>query len=172
MQFRIEQRFRLPLAIVEDAFLDPAFIAETGSLPGLGQAELLTLDSSPPSSGDVHLRIRYHFAGNLSSAVRAVVDPDRLSWVQDETYDRGSHRSSFRIVPDHYAEMLKASGTMRLSAAGPDRTTRLAIGEVRVSLPLVGGRVERAIISGLEAHAAAQTDLLHVWAGQGHSSPT
>ena len=48
MQFRIEQQFQLALTTVEDALLDPAFIAETGSLPGLGRAELLSIDDLPP----------------------------------------------------------------------------------------------------------------------------
>jgi hypothetical protein len=67
-------------------------------------------------------------------------------------------------VPDHYGHLLKASGTFRLhpSAGGPG-TRRTAEGELRVSVPLVGGKVERAIVSGLQEHAEREQVVLEEW---------
>ena len=57
---------------------------------------------------------------------------------------------------------LEASYDVTLEPLG-DSTRRVAQGELKVRIPLVGGRVERAIASGLEEHAAAEADLLGTW---------
>ncbi len=159
MRFRIEQRFEAPLDAVEDALVDPRFLARLGELPSLGAPEVLA------SETDGHLvrqQVRYRFSGELSPAVTAVVDPTRLTWVEDTTYDRRAHRGDHAIVPDHYANRLEASYTTVLEPA-QGGTRRITAGELRVRFPLVGGRVERAIVSGLTAHAANEAEALVEW---------
>jgi hypothetical protein len=161
VRFRIEQRFRLPLASVEDALCDPRLVERMADLPKLGRPQLL----AHHQDGDqVHLQVRYAFAGDLSSAVRRVVDPAKLTWVQDSTIDRATHRTSFTILPDHYAGLLRCSGTFVLGTDGDAACQRVADGDMVVNVPLVGGKVERAIVSGLEEHAAAETELVEEWA--------
>ncbi len=159
MRFRIEQRFRHPVDDVVATLTDPAFLARMAELPKLGRPELLAREEDGPR---LTMQVRYAFAGELSGAVRRVVDPARLTWVEHSVTDRETARTSFRIVPDHYAAMLRCSGAFAVSAAPPG-TIRTAEGEVRVTVPLVGARVEGAIISGLEEHAAAEAELVDRW---------
>jgi Protein of unknown function (DUF2505) len=159
VKFRIEQRIPAPLADVEAALLDRDFVAATADLPKLGAPELL----EQRRDGDhAHQRIRYRFTAQLSSAVTRVIDPDKLTWVDDATYDLTSHTNRHRILPDNYADRLEASYDVALEAMG-DSTHRLATGELKVHVPLVGGRVERAIVDGLEEHANAEGELLGRW---------
>ncbi|HET7488924.1 MAG TPA: DUF2505 family protein [Acidimicrobiales bacterium] len=159
MRFRVEQRFAAALAQVEAALLDPAFLARLADLPDLGSPELLGHDGD----GDlVRMRVRYRFTGALSPAVTAVVDPDRLTWVEETAYDRRAHRGEHTIVPDHYAGRLSSSYVTQLEmAAGV--TLRVADGELRVRFPLVAGRVERAIVAGLHTHAEREGEALARW---------
>ncbi len=159
MRFRVEQRFAAPLEAVEDALLDPGFLARLAELPKLGAPEVL----SHEVDGDVvHQRVRYRFSGDLAPAVTAVVDPDRLTWVEESTFHRGTHRGDHHIVPDHYANRLRASYATRLEPHGAG-TRRLTEGELKVRFPLVGARVEKAIVTGLTQHAAAEADVLAAW---------
>lgn len=159
MRFRVEQRFDSPPHVVEAALLDPAFLSELSRLPNLGAPEVL----SHEVDGDVvRQQVRYRFTGHLAPAVTAVVDPDRLTWVEDTSYDLRSHRGDHRVRPDHYAGRLKASYTSRVEPAG-DGTRRLTEGEVAVRFPLVGGRVEKAIVSGLAEHAHLEATALEQW---------
>jgi hypothetical protein len=80
-----------------------------------------------------------------------VVDPDRLSWVDASRFDRASHLMSFHMEPDHYPDRLWCEGTYRFNAADGS-TVMVMDGEVKVSFPLVGGVVERAMVSGLRQH--------------------
>jgi hypothetical protein len=45
-------------------------------------------------------------------------------------------------------------------------TERLANGTLTVRAPLAGGRVERAIVSGLQEYSAAEADLITEWANR------
>jgi hypothetical protein len=162
VRFSIEQVFPGPLERVEEALLDPAFLERMAQLPKLGQPELLDQQESGTT---VRRRVRYAFAGELSPAVTAVVDPARLTWVEDATIDRVTHRTTFRILPDHYANRLRCNGTFRLEDV-PGGVRRVAEGDLRVSFPLVGGKVERAIVSGLREHAALEADALRAWMTQ------
>ena len=163
MRFRVEQRYDAPLETVEAAFVDPAFIARLSELPKLGGAHLL---DQRDEGHLLHQRVRYAFVGDLSAAVRRVVDPARLTWVEESTLDRRTHRTEWRIVPDHYGSLLRCSGTFQLEPDGPG-TRREAEGDVRVSVPLVGGKVERAIVSGLEEHARREAVAMADWLGRG-----
>jgi hypothetical protein len=148
VDFRIEQRLAAPLPAVERAQLDPAFVAGLAALPRIGKAELI----DQQEDGDVvDQEIHYAFAGELSGAVRAVVDPDKLSWILESRFDLKTHRADWRILPDHYAGKLSANGVTQLVEDG-DATRRITDGVVKVHMPLVGGRVERAIVSGLKDH--------------------
>ena len=164
VNFRIEQRLAVPAAAVEEALVDADFIAATADLPKIGGAELLDQERDGTR---VRQRIRYRFTGELSSAVTAVVDRDRLTWVDDADYDLATRTSAHRIVPDHYGNRLEASYSSRLEADGDGATRRIAEGMVKVRMALVGGRVERAIVSGLEEHARAEAELLAHWVARG-----
>ena len=162
MRFRITQRVDAPLEDVQAALLDPAFLERLGELPKLGRPQLLDVEDA----GDtVRRRIRYAFAGQLSSAVTAVVDPAKLTWVEDSATDRRTHRTTFHILPDHYADRLTASGTFVLQASGTG-TTRVADGDIRVRFPLVGGRVEKAIVAGMQEYAVAEAGAISTWLAQ------
>lgn len=162
MRFRVVQRFDAPLGAVGSGLLDPEFLSRLAELPRLGAPELLGTEVD----GDtVRQRVRYRFAGELSRAVTAVVDPDRLTWVEETAYDRSAHRGEHRIVPDHYANRLAGSYTSQLepAAGSGERTVRTIEGEVRVRFPLVGGKVEKAIVGGLTDHAGLEADVLSRW---------
>jgi hypothetical protein len=163
VRFRIEQRFVDPLEAVEAALVDPAFLARLASLPNLGRPQLLDQRTEGPITSQ---RARYAFVGELSGAVRAVVDPERLTWVEVSKLNRSTHVTDFRIVPDNYGHLLECHGTFALRGASAG-CVRLAEGEVRVSVPLLGRRVEAAIVSGLEEHAALESSVMAEWlAGQ------
>ncbi|CAN5621284.1 hypothetical protein BH20ACT2_BH20ACT2_08020 [soil metagenome] len=159
MRFQLGQRFAAPVTDVADAFCDPRFYAELAELPKLGQHELL----DRRVDGDrVHLQVRYRFAGELSAAARAVLDPERLTWVEHAEHDLAARVVTFHIRPDHYADRLTCHGRYRFEPDG-DGTVRLADGEVKVKALLVAGAVERAIVTGLTEHAQDEVAIVERW---------
>ena len=66
------------------------------------------------ATGDrVLLEVRFAFTGSVSPAVRAVVDPAKMSWVTRTEILLAEGRSSWVVLPDHYPDRLSASGIYR-----------------------------------------------------------
>jgi hypothetical protein len=163
VRFTIEQEFAAPLERVEAALVDPEYLELMSTLPKLGRPTLLERREEA-GGAVVHQSVRYAFVGDLNAAVRRVVDPKRLTWVEEATIDRRTHVTTWRIAPDHYAHLLRAHGTFRLRPdTEGDGTRRTAEGELKVSVPFVGGKVEGAIVSGLREHAALEQGVLEDW---------
>ena len=156
MHFELEQQFAAPLAAVEDAFTDPALMEEVAQVARVGRPELL----ERVDEGDtVRQRVRHTFTGHLSGAARTILDPARLTWVENSVLDRRTHRSNFEIVPDHYPDRLRCAGTVTLDERD-GVTHRRTEADLRVTVPLVGHRVEQAIVAGLREHAEAEAEVV------------
>ena len=148
MRFQLDQRFTAPPTAVARAFADPALYEAYAGLPKMTPPEVLGVDVQ----GDiVTLRIRYRFDGDLSPAARAVIDPARLTWVEHAEHDLAALTTTFRMVPDHYGDRFRCSGSYRFAPDGAG-TIRRCEGDVKVKALLVGGAVEGAIVSGLKEH--------------------
>src|SRR3954447_14389294 len=160
MHFRLEQSLAADLETVQEAYVDRDLLACLADLPNLSGAELL---EQQDDGTFVHQRVRYAFTGQLSGAVTAVVDPKQLTWVEDSTLDRRNHETTFRIVPDHYADRLECAGRYLLEPVDEATTRRVIDADLRVRFPIVGGRVERAIVSGLAEHARAEESVVNGW---------
>ena len=160
VRFTIEQVFPRPVDEVIAALLEPAFLECIGDLPNLAPPQLL---DQQRTGHTVVQRIRYRFTGSLSPAVSRVIDPSKVTWVNETTFDLGARRASFQIIPDHYVHKLRCSGTYVFTQRDPQTTTRCIEGELTVGVPLVGKIVERAIFSGLEEHLNAEAALLLEW---------
>ena len=160
MRFHLEQPLPASAQQVVDVLVDPAFLASLSELPKLGRPEVLEQRSDGTT---LHQRVRYRFTGALSPAVTSVIDPKKLVWVDETTYDRAAGTARFRILPEHYADRLKAGGTYRFVATGPETCTRIADGELTVRFPIVGKAVERAIVTGLEDHIVDEAALVARW---------
>jgi len=159
VRFSVEQVLPGTVEEVLDVLADPGFVPELGALPKVGPPQLL---EHRLEDGRLHQRVRYRFTGALSPAVTRVIDPSRLVWVDETTYDLAAATASFRILPDHYANRLRCSGRYRFTPA-PAGCRRSIDGDLTVSYPLVGRAVERAILSGLEDHLAAEAELVGRW---------
>lgn len=103
----------------------------------------------------VTVRLRYRFIAHLPSVVTAVVDRDKLIWVEETVTDLSAGTATVHFQPEHYANKLSASATIRYEQAG-DQATRRVVGDLNVKVLFVGGQVEKAIASGLSEHLAEE----------------
>ena len=154
MRFTAEQRFpRTDPDAVARAFADPALYASYPAGDKLAAPEVVAheVGGGHGDPGVVDLQLRYRFVGELSSAVRAVVDPARLSWIEQSRHDLARRTTTFTLRPDHYADRLRCSGSVEVVADG-DGARRIILGDLKVRVALLAGSVERTIVSDLQAH--------------------
>jgi hypothetical protein len=156
MDFTVTQPFAADADTVARAYASAELYEHLVGLPKLDAPQVL---DRRVDDGLVRLLIRYRFIGDLSPAVTAVVDPAKLSWVESSTHDLVRRTVSYELLPDHYPDRLRSSGTCAIepSGGGCVRTVR---GRVKVKALVVGGAVERAIVSGLREHLAAESPLV------------
>ena len=158
MRFTFEHRFDASPEDLSQAFADPALYESFGVLPRAGRPEVL--GHRTDAKGHVLLSIRWAFTAELSSAARAVIDPARLTWVQESIHDVEGCTATYRMVPDHYADRFSSSGGYRFAPAPGGGCTRQSHGELKVRAPLVGRAVEGAIVDGLKEQLAAEVPLV------------
>jgi hypothetical protein len=153
MRFEIAQEFTGAPEAVARIYTEPRFYELLGELPALGKPEVL---DRREEGRVVHIAVRFRFTGHLSGAVTKVVDPNKLTWVEESAHDLDRLAQTFRMKPDHYPDRLRSEGSARYEPTGGGGTRRLTRGEVAVRVPLVGKSVEGAIVSGLREHLAAE----------------
>jgi hypothetical protein len=159
MDFEIAQELAAPPTAVQDALLDPAFIRITATIPKIGGAELLELVRTDTTA---HVRVRYRFTAPLSSAVTRVIDPGKLTWVDDATFDLAQLRSHHVLHPDNYADRFRAAYTSTLEPSGSG-TRWVIAGSLVVKAPLVGSKVAAVIVDGLREALTMQAGMLDEW---------
>ena len=114
-------------------------------------------------NGDtVLIAVRFKFTGSVSSAVKAIVDPDKMSWVTRTEVFIDEGRTNWVVLPDNYPDRLTGTGSYHFNegAQGPDSTVIRVEGDLRVHVPIVGRTVERVIVSGLRSYIAAEVKSL------------
>lgn len=159
MEFSVSVPVPHPPDAVQDAFLDPDFLAVTGTLPKIGGAEVLERSRT---GNTARLRVRYRFTAPLNRAVTRVIDPQKLTWVDDATFDLAAMRSEHVLEPDNYADRLESSYVSTVAADGGGSLWTVA-GSLVVHAALVGGKVAGVIVDGLKEHAVAQGQALDEW---------
>ena len=148
MKFELAQNFDAPAATVIGVYCDPDFYP---ALDGVGQIGDPSVLGREEQGDTIVMRVRFRFTGDLPSAALAIVRPERLTWVEETTYDLDKLTARSQIQPDHYADRLQASATSHFKDhEGGSR--RSVTGELKVRALLVGGQVEKAIVSGMREH--------------------
>jgi hypothetical protein len=152
VRFDLTQTIAAPVDDVARAYASAELYEHLGGTDKLGPPDVL---DRTEAGTRVTLRIRYRFVADLSPAVTAVVDPQKLTWVEESVHDLDARTVAVTLHPDHYADRLRCTGTYRYRAAG-DETVRTVEGDLKVKVLLVAGQVERALVSGLREHLEAE----------------
>jgi hypothetical protein len=148
VKFELSQNFDAPAATVIGVYCDPDFYPALDGVGQIGDPSVLSRDEK---GNTIVMRVRFRFTGNLPSAALAIVKPERLTWVEETTYDLDQLTARSQIHPDHYADRLQASATSHFQNT-PGGSTRSVSGDLKVHALLVGGQVEKAIVSGMREH--------------------
>jgi hypothetical protein len=152
VRFEITQRFGAEAEEVIGLYCDPDFYPLLDGVGQIGDPEVVdrTVDGS-----NITMQIRFRFTGDLPSAALAIVRPERLTWVEHTTFDTEAGTSTTTIVPDHYPDRLEASARSVFRDVDGG-SIREVTGDLTVHALLVGGQVEKAIVSGMRDHLAEE----------------
>jgi hypothetical protein len=155
VKFAIGQSVDVAPDVAVAAYGNPAFYEGRPPRDNISVTEVV---SHNDTGSQVLIEVRFKFSGSVNSAVRAVVDPSKMSWITRTTIQPSEHRTTFDVLSDNYPDRLSCHGTFHFTdgAAGPDSSVINVEGELKVHVPIVGRTVERVIVSGLRNYLAAE----------------
>lgn len=156
MRFEGVQRYDAPAREVFDLYCSAELYAALPDFSRISRPELVERVEHPDG---VTVRVRYRFIADLPAAALAIIDPERMTWIEETRYDASTLTGTTRLLPDHYASKMQASATVRFVADG-DGSRRLVQGDLKVKVLLVGGQVERVIVDGLEEHLTEEQQVV------------
>lgn len=160
MRFEVSHPFDASVEDVAAAMLDPAF---QDTLTDIGDLhERVVLEQSELDGGGVYRRVRCVLALDVSGMARSMLGDADPAWVQEETWNETLTRCEWTIHPEVAAELLSASGTIAIDGSD-ERASRSVAGEVKVRVPLYGGKVEGWIVDGVSRAYEEEARLLAAW---------
>ena len=139
MKLAVTHSFPCSVDVFWQMFWDPAYDEMLSSSAAITKEILWDREEG----GDRVWRMRFIPDRELPAMVAKAVGATKLVYEQESrlTSDGVLHWEVFpTVVPDK----VTAKGTMRVSASG-DGITRVVDGEIKVRIPLVGGRIEKQI---------------------------
>jgi hypothetical protein len=164
VKFAIRQAVAVPPARAMAAYGSPTFYEGRPARDDIAVRDVVRHEAT----GDrVLLEVRFAFTGSVSPAVRAVVDPAKMSWITRTEILLAEDRSSWVVLPDHYPDRLSASGVYRFEVgdAGLGTCDVEVEGELKVRVPIVGHSVEKVIVGDLRAYIADEVAGIADWKG-------
>lgn len=166
MKFSIGQSVAVAPDAAIAAYADPAFYE--GRQPS-GDISLVEVVSHESDASHERIAVRYQFTGSVSSAVRAIIDPAKMSWVTRTDIHRDKNRTAFTVLPDHYPDRLECHGLFQFADGphGPASTVITIEGDLKVHVFLVSRTVEQLIVNGLRSYLAAEVSTLTAFTAKG-----
>jgi hypothetical protein len=159
VKFSIGQNVAVDPEAAVAAYATPAFYEDRAPS---GDISLVEVVSHEDMGARARIEVRYQFTGSVSSAVRAVIDPAKMSWITRTDIDKAQRRTAFTVLPDHYPDRLDCSGTFTFAegASGPEATVITIVGDLKVHVFLVSRSVEQLIVTGLRKYLEAEVSTL------------
>ena len=159
VRFELEQTIPATYDEVVAATLDEDYQRSLTDLPPLEHRELI--DQFEDGDGRIVRITRCLLALHTSSLNRFIGNSDP-AWKEEATWHPDDSHWEWHVIPEVAKELLSAAGRIELEDRG-DQTQRTITGEVKVRVPLYGGKVERWIVAGLEHAYGEEADRLVEW---------
>ena len=83
---------------------------------------------------------------DLPGALKSVLRGD-LGYIEHNVYHKGKDVMDVRIEPTLMAERFKMSAEFRVVTLGPKRVRREFVGAIDVSVPFLGGQIEKLVMA-------------------------
>ena len=124
-------------------------------------SELISEETRP--DGKTFRRTRVTLGKDLPSAAASLLGSKRLSYVLEEEISPATMTTQWRVIVEKVSDKVKAAGMFRIEPSGEAACRRVVQGEVKVNVPLVGGKIEQGIAAELEKSYEATALFAREW---------
>lgn len=156
VKFNFEQRWSADADDVMAILTDQDFWEGLSGLTTTSAPEVLGVDIRGSTTV---IRLHYRLAVDLPTEAARFIDTSNVSWIQETVWNLDDRSAKVAFLPDQAGRLIGASATTRLLQSEGGSVRKIS-GEVKVRIPLLGSRVERAIVEGVGDHLAEETALV------------
>jgi hypothetical protein len=103
---------------------------------------------------------------DLPGVIKKIVGGD-LGYTETSTFHKGKNLLEVKIEPSLMKEKTKIFGKYTITPIAPGKVRRVFEGDIDVSIPLVGGRVEKAIIEDMTKSYDVAAQVTREWIKKG-----
>lgn len=142
--FSFEWVFRAPsVRALIDAYFDEDHLAAQDKLAQLGDRTIVE-DHQTDTQRKTSWRVTSLRA--LPAIARPFVKGGHLTFVEMQRWNHADDAVEMSVVPEILGGRVQIAGTYRLTPLGDGQIRRIYDGTITAALPLVGGKIERAIL--------------------------
>lgn len=160
MRFEVSHVFETPPEELAHALLDPGLQASLRDIGDLHDRTVVSLVEQP--DGRVIREVRCVLALDVSGVARSMLGDADPAWIQHEAWSASRTHCDWVIHPEVAAELLSSAGTIDIAGSGSSSTRRI-VGDVKVRVPLYGGKVERWIVDGITRAYDEEAERVTAW---------
>lgn len=141
-------------------YFDPQFNLELRQLLQVESIEEKLFEDTPD-----HIKMIYHVAvrRNLPDWVRKAIPDVKVAYTSFDTFDKKRNIMEMHIKTDFLSNKISGSGVWTVKTTRPGWVERRYDGEIKISLPLVGGTMEEKLCAALEHDFGLSNELMVRW---------
>lgn len=152
--------FTMPPDRLAATLLDLGFQESLSDIGALKERRVL----SQESSGDGLLRrVRCVLDVQLNGVARSLLGDGDPAWVEVAAWAPASQKWTWHVDPEVGENLLEARGTTSIAPGADGGSEKVIEADVRVKVPLYGGKVEGWIAEGLRRAYDEEADRLSRW---------
>ena len=106
---------------------------------GLPNVKKIDVESREEEGSVVRIVNRWHGVGEIPKAVRTVIKPDMLSWIDRAAWNADDHTCHWDLEVMFFKDNIKCSGVNYYKVLGPDRTSIEITGNLDISVKGIRG---------------------------------
>lgn len=147
MKFSLEHRFPCNVEVLWALVHSPRYITAIDDAAGL-RRELL---SERIVRDERIQRIRFIPDRSLPPAAQRAMGMEKLIYIQEQRWRERDHSMRWTVELTGLESKFSSTGTLKIGQRAKGECVRNVDGEIRVNVPLIGGRFEKKIVADVTA---------------------
>jgi hypothetical protein len=143
MKFTIAHEFDCNAATYWEIFFDLDYQKDMYAELGIRERTVLMFEEDDK---EIRRKIKIMPERDLPGALKSVLRGD-LGYIEHNVYHKGRDVMDVRIEPTLMKERFKMDAVFRVVTLGPKRVRREFTGSIDVSVPLLGGQIEKLVMA-------------------------
>ena len=156
MKFELLHEFDVDVETFEEITSDPDMEKEYLKLPNLATREMV---KEVEKHGKLHREVRYIANGFIPLAIRHVIKPKMLTWMEISTFDKKKHHTDWHVEPFYLKNVIDCRGTYTCKSNRNGGCLREIHGHIKISIPFVGAIAENYIITEMKKNFEVEYEI-------------